>query len=809
MLASNAYSKSAWLREPARARDGRARSRFAGGAGRALATVLSCALAGCATQSATLGPQAQAIAAARVQKQATLDRPLLVRVEREGDPSPGVAVAVHVSDGSVAALGLSRLVEDRLRSVGLERFEARASAAGFIIQGRVESSDEVARFIRESNRALVTAVTPAEVERVAAELRLAPPIAAAAASEVALARCSGELLAGPGEDPAAAASRSLGGWLGGVGALDVAFAVVGPRRELDAAPGIVAGLPAWRRAGGRRLEPEEDVFGSASASGGPDTLSLALWGVPAPLAAATVERLGELDSLLALRVQSGFPEWRVTRVASQLVRGGACLRVDLQSESSGQNAEAIASAARETLEEIGHTLARTAPQSWLIARQVLAMDSAEQAAAVAAWHSLTTPYPPAQGAGVRRFVHYSGDMARALTPERLRGLLAEEPRRSAIETRHAIEAGQGRYWLMVASPCGTGAEDASNAGTLAVTLRALALAHDGRNGVRLEPWLTVDGMGLVAHAVAAGPQESPEQQAERVAEALARALAGKGPEPIAVQAARSGLLEQIEHGSAPTYTLVLRQSTGDHPSWLEPRGTWPALSALSVQAVQLGRRAFLRGRLRAASLGTLDERQIDAGERRLLNLLRASGPADGECPARRAIPPNPGKYRVQTSGPLGVDAMISVPLPGVSRGVSEEALWTEILMNRPDGWLHQALTRPGLVSTARARVLGGSTLAALIIEIQAVDGKREEAVAQVRGLFERLRAGAATAEDVRVARDVSERHEAERQRNPRARLIEVWHGARRQSASLESLHALHQSVFEPGREVVVVAEPSQ
>jgi hypothetical protein len=105
--------------------------------------------------------------------------------------------------------------------------------------------------------------------------------------------------------------------------------------------------------------------------------------------------------------------------------------------------------------------------------------------------------------------------------------------------------------------------------------------------------------------------------------------------------------------------------------------------------------------------------------------------------------------------------------------------------------------------------MGGAGAAALVIEIHAMDGKREEAVAQVRGLLERLRNGAATPGDAQSARDYVVASEAQRQLNPRGRVVDLWHGKRRETATLESLRALHRAAFEAGREVVVLTEPSE
>ncbi|HWO11757.1 MAG TPA: hypothetical protein VNN80_19825, partial [Polyangiaceae bacterium] len=339
---------------------------------------------------------------------------------------------------------------------------------------------------------------------------------------------------------------------------------------------------------------------------------------------------------------------------------------------------------------------------------------------------------------------------------------------------------------------------------LALSLHAAASGHTATQGVALEPWLTVDGMGMLAHAGPATPYESPVGQAERVAEGLMRALLDAGPAPEFIASSRELLLEDMPSGPAPGLALALRQATSNHPSYLEARGTWASLTAVSARSVQLERERFVRGKLRLASLGNQDEAQVQAAERRLLSLLGSVHPGAVECPPRGAVAPVPGKYLIDASSVREPSAIVGVPLPPSPGGPSEEARWTEWLMNRPGGWLDQALERPGLVSSARARAMGGGAAAALMIEIHAVDDKHEEAVAQVRGLLERLRAGAASAADVRSAREHLAQNEASRRLNPRGRLVDLWHGAERPEASLDSLRALHRGAFEAGREIVVM-----
>jgi hypothetical protein len=767
------------------------------------------ALAACAAPQQTPGPQAAAITAARVSNQDDPLRPRLALVERDGDPVRGVALAVYVPASAGAALALSMLVEARVRDAGFEPVAMHPSASGFILHSLAASVDDVRRFVQVTNLALTSPVTAGDAERVALRWRATPPRQASTASEAAVARCSGELMLGPDAEAPATIPARLAAWLASVRAGDAAFAIVGPRDHLDAGADALADVAPWTRLGSTGgLLFGGELAGARMLATGEQNLSVALWGVPPAAAIASAERLGAGDSLLAVRLGAGFPPWRVWRVASNLSRGGACLRVDLQASGAPPSLDSVAASVADGVDEIEYTLARVKPGPWVVAKQVLVMEGPDQAAAVAAWQALTAdavsaPEPP------RRMVHYAGPLADGANPERAsRGLVASPgaPPRS-LDVRRALEPGQGQFWMLLATPCGTNAEDGTSAGALALALHAAALENDRAFEVTLEPWSSADGVGILAHAGPSAPYESATAQAERVAEALARAVLRAGPAPENIALARESLLEALPSGAAPGLSLALRQTTGNHPSYLDARGTWASLTAISARSAQLERERFVRSKLRLASLGNHDEAQIHAAERRLSALLRSVDPGRVECPARGSVTSVPGKYVIDAPGVRDADAVVAIPLPPSAGGPSEEALWTEWLMNRPGGWLHQALQRPGLVSTARARALGGASAAALVIEIHAVDDKHEEAVAQVRGLLERLRAGAANAADVRSASDHLSQLDASRRLNPRGRLLDLWYGTRRARATLASLHALHRAAFEAGREVVVMTRP--
>jgi hypothetical protein len=757
-------------------------------------------------------PQAAAVTASRVVSQDSPHRPRLTLVERDGDPARGVALAVYVPASASAAFALSMLIEARVRDAGLESVSMHPSASGFIMHALIAAPEDVRRFIQVANTALVAPVTATDIERVAARWRAAPPRQAVSASEAAVARCSGELLVGPNAEGPSSVPTRLAPWLATVRAGDAAFAVVGTREYLDAGADTLDDIAPWTRLGSTGgLVFGGELAGAQPTPTGQQSLSVALWGFPAAAAVASAERLGEAESLLPVRLGAGFPPWRVWRVASNLSRGGACLRVDLRAIGAPPSLDAVSTSAANTVDELEYTLARVKPGPWVVAKQVLVMEGPDQAAAVAAWQTVSAVDAPGTEASPLRMIHYSGPLAEGANAERVSRSLAASAGTPppGLELRRAVEAGQGQFWMLLATPCGTIAEDGASAGGLALALHAAALDHDGSLAVTLEPWLSVDGMGIVAHSGPATPYESAGAQAERVAEALGRAVLDEGPSAQSIAASRESLLEALPSGPAPGLSMALRQTTANHPSYLDARGTWASLTAISARGAQLERERFVRSKLRVASLGNHDEAQIGTAERRLLSLLRSVDAGPVECPPRSAVPSVPGKYVIDAPGIRDADAVVAIPLPPSPGGPSEEARWTEWLMNRPSGWLPQALQRPGLVSTARARTLGGANAAVLLIEIHAVDDKHEEAVAQVRGLLERLRAGAANAADVRSAKDHLAQVEAGRRLNPRGRLVDLWHGASRPQATLESLRALHRVVFEAGREVVVMTRPAE
>src|SRR5262249_43976692 len=134
------------------------------------------------------------------------------------------------------------------------------------------------------------------------------------------------------------------------------------------------------------------------------------------------------------------------------------------------------------------------------------------------------------------------------------------------------------------------------------------------DGVAIEPWITGDGVGLLAHA-APRDGESATALAQRVANAAARTLAATIPNNEALASARATALEQLEQ-LAGRQASALEAFAGaivpDHPSWVMPLGTWARVAGAGLESVRLRWQALAAGPLRAAVIANVDEAQAAA-----------------------------------------------------------------------------------------------------------------------------------------------------------------------------------------------------
>jgi hypothetical protein len=728
-------------------------------------------------------------------------------VRREGDPKIGVAVALVHDAGAHASRALSTLLAARLRAQGFSGLRAQPNALGLELSAFAESADEVGRLIGAAAEALRAPVRAEQPEVALALTELAAPLPEASTHAAAVvAECSAELMA-TGAAPSATPETLESMRERAVSAEDVAFAVVGPDAAAASASAALLATGSWPSGSNARDPwPTEDVFGAHGSPGTLGELSVAVRGASAGAAIAAARALGRPGSTLDVRLRALDPSFTVQSVSAVARPRGACLRAELSATLAADEASQreAARAALVALSELERAVARPGDAAWHLQQGVLLAPDPRTAAAAAAWSSLAGTQKPGP---VVRFVSGAlpGAEHQAMPfADRVRAMGAQFAAQR-LPSSVRVERGQARLSLLLASPCGTAGEAVSDAGLTALALRTLA--RRSYNGVVLEPWITADGAGILAHAPPLGPEEPPLAHADRVASALGRALAGPDVSGRELGVERARLLEQL--GSPrPGLWLTIEGMAPGHPSWLQPLGTFQAVSELTTRAVRARARTWLSEPLKVSILAPHSEAQGEAASRALERWLAPLREDGASCVASPAAIPHSGQRTLGSTqaADAGV-AYVSIPLPPHAHGPSAPAAATAYLLNRESGWLDQALRAPGLASSGRAFVLSSRRAATLVIEVRAPGRDATAAVAQVRGLLQNLAQGAATAADAKLA-SAALRESSELARlSPERRVAELWVAERaRSSVSVAELHRLHQT-FLPQSHLVIYSLP--
>ncbi len=721
------------------------------------------------------------------------DRPAIARVNRGGDPLAGVAVAVAHDGGSVASVALAGLVEARLRPSFPDAI-TRPHDLGLVVSHLVADPQSAVRFTQSTLSALSTPVAAGDpaVEEARKKLAALVQIRGGQAGDDPIRRCSGELAAGgplPKLDGASLESmRDRSARTQGV-----SVGVLGARGILDAVTHAVQSGAAWPEGGPEDPWPTAGrVYGTATASGGP-SLSVALRLDDGARAIAAARALGRGGSeRLRARLSALSPEFRVERIAATTRPRGACLRIDLTTSDSKVSAEAAAWAALITEREALSVAPKGSGAWWDIEDGVLRASDPREAAAVAAWRALSGKLVAKEPL---RFVRFSGPRGAQLQAQ-LSKIEARKP--AEIETRTRVESGQGELWLLAASDCGVAQESESDSGITALMLTALAQAAAERHhDIVFEPWISPDHVGLMAHGPRQGPGETEQAHAQRIGDALGWALAGtrlKGPHVAEARTSMTTTLSDVSGSLRPTLLSALSPM---HPSWLEPRGTFTALSGHTGHAAEARRRTWLSEPLRLAILSSGDPAQTRVVQEAFASWVLPGRGALRSCPSTSGAPAKTGQLEVD--GPDKGQAVVAVPL---TAGAQREAHWLAFLMNRPGGLLDHALggTRLG---RGRAQVIGGTKRGALLVEVHGFPETFKDAIAQVRALLSRLASGALVATDFERAREHFARVELRRSLDPRERLARTWGAQAAPAPSLNSLRRFCQLNLAASRHLVV------
>lgn len=756
------------------------------------------ALAACGGAQGRPGaPPGQALvsppgAQGRIEVRRLESRPHLALVAREGDPVPALVATVVTDLGPAATTALAAVVEARLGAAGVDA-EIHVDRSAFRARLLLADATRAGAFFAALAGAMSRAVTAGGPEIALASQRLASlrrnPLDGP--ELVPIAACTGALGVAPNEavpDLASEAGiRDLEAWRRS--ALQVghaSVAAVGPPAYCDAIARALEASSGWP-VGAASADPwptadATGVYTAPSLDRRSARVTIAARVADPHAAAAAADRLAAPDSPLAARLRALPEPWRVVEIAGVARPRGGCVSaaIELAAHPPGVPIEPEAALAAAILRsEVAAEIA--AGGSALVAgTQILGATDPREAAARAAWWALAAPaaasparwaialgLPPAErpgpdprdAAGAR----FAGELARVAAA-----------RGPSVERRSAVERGQGELWLLVASPCGVAEEGAQDAGFGALAVLAAVGASRRADGVAIEPWITSDGLGVIAHAAPRDDRESAADLARRVGGAAARVLAAPLLSPETIGSARSAVLDHFERSlgrRGAAFEVLAGAVAPDHPSWLEPLGVWGRVASAATDGVRARAQALAAGPLRVAVIANADAAQAAAAA---FAVERWFSPSAGPraCHPSAASPARAGRYEAHAhaDGTLA-QGLIGAPAPPPGAAGRELVELTALALDGDGGLLAGALAQSA--ATGQARLSGGGRAPALLVDVRAPPDALGPAMVEVRSLLGRL-STAANEGDLARATRLAERRELAARVDPRRRLADLW-----------------------------------
>jgi hypothetical protein len=781
-------------------------------------------------------------------------RPTLAVVVREGDAQGALAAAVMMEgiapeQGALPAVALAALVEGRLLARGVEA-TAVGGWGGWRVGALVASASEAARVVDGLREAMLTPVAPGEPALAAVTRKVAAlgsrPLPDRALVDVA--ECTGEAF-GTGSD-AAPGPAELEGWRrAALGLGRVAFATAGDAALADAAAGALARGPAWPTTTPARSSAAPGaaraVLYDASGELAPGAARVVVTArTPTPeQAVAAAPALGDARGPLASRLAALDAPARVRSVVATAHADGGCVAVtldlaarDLPVDAASRIAIAAALAQQEVAVELADTTASPDLGRELATRASDPRDAAERAAwwtlsgsrAAGDGRSPASPEPGRDPDGVRTALTVGTAAPRdAAAPGAApaRDVLRSEIDRAtlawhspAVETRTHVERGQGEAWVLLASTCGTLAEATGDAGAgaaVAMAAAAQAGASAGAGDARVEPFVTGDGVGVLAHGPA-HPGESPQAHTRRLADLAARAFAADPLDPERIAQARTALLVRAGAVESRAMGALGAALTAGHPSWVEPFGTAFGLASASDEAIAMRASSLRAGPLRVAVLANTDAAQADAAARAVDRWIARRPGETRACPPLAApATPRPGTYAVAVPSGALSEALLALPIAVADDGARTAATWLAAALDGTGGLLAQALGGGSTPESALARgwsaaVVGAPRCPALTIRLTAVDASLDAAVAETRNLLDRLRQGALREADRSRAASSLAHDALALALDPRTRTIDLWRGEiATPPPSLDALRAFAAASLHDDALVIVAARPSR
>lgn len=784
---------------------------------------------GSSTSTPPQGIGAEGVPNVRIQMHALAQKPRLSVIDREGDPSPALAVVFSTGLGTLPTAALSALVESRLTAAGFS-VHVRAHRSAFRLEWFVDVPAQVAPFFGALMRAMrdpIAAGAP-ELGLVAKRVEAAQKAPLDAPELDPVAACTGQPGLVPGQpsvdvSTAAFLTQLESYRVEALHAERVAVSVVGPGafgsfvfQELSRSEGWPVGTSVVDTA------PTSDSVTTyvVPPSTRPGRVVVAVR-VPDAFSAVTIaERMAAPGSAFRGRLAGLSNPFRPTEVAGFARSHGGCVSVTLEpAEPLGSNELERAAARAAVVARHEITIESSfAPNTSNVVRQILAATDPRESASRAAWWALSTPVRglPQRAAVVlglppRSSPSAPGSSGQVFVQEHQRAMASLGTQ--VVERRIAVERGQGELWTLVGSSCGVADEGGSDAGSAALALLSAIAAQGANVGVTMEPWIGAEGVGLFAHAAPKDDYETPADLARRVSDAAMRVLSPATPTMASLVDARASMLMHLERTTGRgglAFESVTNTLAPEHPSWLDPYGTFTRVGALTIEGTRLRLRALLEGPLRVAVLANMDVPQAsEVG----LSMDRWLMPRDAArtCSSATLGTSAIRSSKLQLPRDAGLaQALVAAHVPAVDAPGHDTAMFTAILLGGEGGLLERTFPSTSGVR-ASVRVTGTKRGAALVVDLRAPSDLLPGAIAGLKTLLTSMATSGIVDADMQRATTIAARHASEMRFDPRKRLVALWTGqtmAPKAPPTAQAVRIFVGSTLNESTLVVVEAYPS-
>jgi hypothetical protein len=713
-------------------------------------------------------------------------KPSLLIVERNGDPAAALALAAKSSAGSPAIWALSQILRNRLKTSASLDCEIFPNAFGMTISVLIDTPERARTALSTLALALSQPVDQHVDARLLNQLlSTLLPSSNINAGERSLADCSGEILPRvsgidlldlkrlrDSVEQARLEMRSQN---------NARFAIVGSHPIASEVEKVLREMSSWPNVEPSRLDKAAHRAVStqsySTSVGSLRRLSFA-WRVRSGMTASSAaSSLRQRGSPFLAQIAALDDDWKVEDISSVARDVGGCLRIDLS--YANENGAIFVDRLRNLIRVVTNESRRELDESSAHGDDTSSLleSNPQRAARSLAWYALSTEdASPHSSLQIHLRTLSSDPPSATLELAMRRG--ATDRTESPLEAAFRQESGQTELWATLASPCGAGLETGADAGSTAAWIQGVTHRFNSHLGVQLEPYITEDGVGLIAHTSPRFAAESATALAKRLGDALGIVAATGTFTGAELASTREEMLLKIGASPRRAWWQLMDTLTANHPAIFEPLGTFDSLRSLDLGAVRARRSSWLKGPLRIAALLNRNREQATDLQASLHRWLDPHRQAVHECQTD-VSPRLSQEIQILSKNDDDRDsnAYVAIQLaPRIEHAVVYEH-WLHWLLVRPGGWLDATLVRSGNINSFTADIRGPRYNRAVIIGLNSDDESRlSEAVIRIRELLNRLAKQGPEARELDMAQAWSEGQIRRAELDPRRRLVDLWRG---------------------------------